>query len=500
MQVGTENTWRSAAAGDWHTIALKADGSLWAWGGNVDNQVRSSPVRVGTDTDWAQISSASGHNMAIKADGSLWGWGGNTYCQLGDGTTEHKSTPVRIGSDNDWLAVTTGHIHTIALKRDGTLWGWGYNQVGNLGPDASWQQCTPIQINPDNDWVSVAASHVYTTLAVKSNGTLWAWGWNYSGEFGDGTNIPSTLPVQIGSDTDWRYATAGYYSSMATKTDGSLWAWGWNGYGQYGDGSTTTSYVPVRTGGNDTWRSFSLGGYYSAGVKTDGTFWTWGSNFYGELGDGTNSMKTSPVRIDLIPNFRITVTKTGTGTGTVTSDLPAISCGADCDELIYNNTTVLTLTPVPDPGFVFAGWTGDADCSDNVVTVDADKTCNAVFNLPPYGFIGLLAPYAPPAEKSFKIGNSVHLKWEYADAGTVINSATTNPAVSIAPVSCSGGNEGAAMPLNEYGKVGYQYDTTANMWQFVWDTTNQAPGCYTIRITNTYTGQIDGPFPIQLAM
>ncbi|MBI5676375.1 MAG: PxKF domain-containing protein [Nitrospirae bacterium] len=286
---------------------------------------------------------------------------------------------------------------------------------------------------------------------------------------------------------------------MAIKTDGSLWAWGWNGYGQFGNGTTTSSYYPVRSGSDNDWSAVTLGGYYTAALKSDGTFWTWGSNFYGELGDGTNTVRLSPAQVNVIPNFRMTVSKSGTGTGTVTSDLAAISCGADCDEIFYNNTTVVTLTPVPDPGFVFAGWSGHPDCLDGSVTMDADKTCTATFNLLPYGFIGPLSPYASPDERSYKVKSAIPIKWQYADSsGNVINSSAMNPMISIAPSPCSGGDDGAAIMLDDAGQSGYQYDSITNTWQFNWKTTDMQSGCYNIRVTNSQTSQINGPFPIKL--
>lgn len=196
------------------------------------------------------------------------------------------------------------------------------------------------------------------------------------------------------------------------------------------------------------------------------------------------------------PQRTLTINKAGTGTGTVTA--PGINCGGDCSE-VYDSGTVVALTATPATGSTFAGWGGDPDCSDGSVIMNADKTCTATFNLRPYAFIGPLSPYAPPAERSYKVRSAIPIKWQYADAsGNVINSSAMNPMISIAPSPCSGGDEGAAIMLDDAGQSGYQYDSITDIWQFNWKTTDIQSGCYNIRVTNSQTSQINGPFPIKL--
>ncbi|MBI5307691.1 MAG: hypothetical protein HZB37_04995, partial [Planctomycetes bacterium] len=138
-----------------------------------------------------QISVGDHHTLAVKSDGTLWAWGYNGYGALGDGTTTQRNAPVQIGTDTMWVSVSGGRFYTLAVKSDGTLWAWG-NNIGNA----------PVQIGTDTKWVSVSAGANHK-LAVKSDGTLWAWGFNMYGQLGDGTNTDKYAPVQIGTDTKW---------------------------------------------------------------------------------------------------------------------------------------------------------------------------------------------------------------------------------------------------------------------------------------------------------
>jgi alpha-tubulin suppressor-like RCC1 family protein len=296
------------AAGNWDTIALKSDGTLWAWGANWGGGLgdgtttdKYSPTQEATHSaDWVSIAAGNGYTIAIKSDGTLWAWGWNPYGNLGDGTTDNKYSPVQIGSDK-WVSISGGDLHTKAIKSDGTLWAWGYNGHGELGNGAPVMQSnSPTQeATHSTDWVSVSAGG-YHTIALKSNGTLWAWGYNGLGSLGDGTTTDKNSPVQIGSDNKWISIAAGggWGHTIALKSDGTLWAWGANFDGQLGDGTTAQRNSPTQEATHSTdWISISAGNDHTIALKSDGTLWAWGDNGYGQLGDGTIIDKHSPVQI-----------------------------------------------------------------------------------------------------------------------------------------------------------------------------------------------------------
>jgi hypothetical protein len=234
--------------------------------------------------------------VAVRTDGTLWTWGRNQYGQLGDGTTTDRTSPIQIGSATTWQSVAAGDSHTVAVRTDGTLWAWGYNNNGQVG-EGTTTITSPLQIGSATTWGgSVAASG--HTVAVRTDGTLWAWGNNYHGQVGDGTNSSRRAgPVQIGTATSWRSVAAGMGHTLAVRTDGTLWAWGWYYRGALGDGSGKYQYSPVQIGTATTWSSVAARENHSVAIRTDGTLWAWGANESGQLGDGTTTDRTSPVQV-----------------------------------------------------------------------------------------------------------------------------------------------------------------------------------------------------------
>ncbi|MDR0334816.1 MAG: hypothetical protein LBH69_02890 [Methanomassiliicoccaceae archaeon] len=309
FQVGTASDWMTVAAGDGHTVAIKTDGTLWAWGHNLYGQIgdgttrsdRYTPVKIGTDTDWAMVSAGYGHTVAIKTDGTLWSWGFNQDGQLGNGTlsTDETIVPTKVGTDDDWVMVTAGRDHTLAIKEDGTLWAWGCNSSGELGDNDTREVRTPKKIGTD-EWKDVSGGFMHS-LGIKADGSLWAWGWNSSGQLGSDVFMMSKVPVRIGDANDWSSVSAGMMSSAAIKNDGSLWTWGENRNGQLGDGTDTNRIAPVRVGSGETWNAVSIGTDFTAAINDNGidndNMWTWGKN-NGRLGDGMAADRRLPANID----------------------------------------------------------------------------------------------------------------------------------------------------------------------------------------------------------
>ena len=295
-------TWKYPAVA---TTPVVVGGSLWSWGynygalGDGTTIDRSSPgTTAGGGTDWAQVSAGNYHTAAIKTDGTLWTWGYNGYGQVGDGTTTDRLSPgTTLGGGTNWKQVSAGKEHSIAaIKTDGTLWTWGYNGYGQLGDDTTIDRSSPgTTAGGGTTWSQAAASPNYIA-AVKTDGTLWAWGMNDNGQLGITDTIDRSSPVEVaGGGTTWSYVNCGWEHTVALKTDGTLWTWGSNLTGQLGDGTTTNRNSPVTTvGAGTTWSQVDGGKYHSVAIKTDGTLWAWGWNTNGELGGGATTARSSP--------------------------------------------------------------------------------------------------------------------------------------------------------------------------------------------------------------
>jgi alpha-tubulin suppressor-like RCC1 family protein len=241
-------------------VALKNDGTVWSWGSNGYGQLgdgtntdRATPVQVSGLTNVKEIDAGAYHTVALKNDGTVWSWGSNGYGQLGDGTTEDRKAPVQVmvspgvGLTNV-KAIAAGDCHTVALKNDGTVWAWGRNNCSQLGDGTTIQRTTPVQVMASPGVgltnVKVIAAAGYHTVTLKNDGTVWSWGYNYYGQLGDGTHTDRAVPVQVSGLTDVTAIAAGDCHTVALKNDGTVWAWGSNGNGQLGDGTTDDRNAP----------------------------------------------------------------------------------------------------------------------------------------------------------------------------------------------------------------------------------------------------------------
>lgn len=311
VQIGTATDWSFVCAGLYSSFALKTNNSLWVWGMNQHTQFGNNKNKnvfqpVSSPSNWrtasTPISSFGGHTLAIAANGTLWSWGQNNDGQLGIGTTyTHKVLPVQIGTANDWKQVTNGNFSSLAIRENGTLWAWGRNTWGVLGTGTgSSNILTPYQVGADTTWKQVSAGNEHV-IAIKENGTLWAWGRNNQGQLGIGSTVDQATPVQVGTDTTWIWVSAGLQFSTALKSDGTLWTWGINSNGQLGRGGTTN--IPGLVNSPTPWKTVAAGGYHVVGIKQDSSLWTWGRNDYGQMGNNTSTSSSTPFLISSTPEW-----------------------------------------------------------------------------------------------------------------------------------------------------------------------------------------------------
>ena len=391
--------WKQVSCATRNTAAIKTDGTLWTWGYNSSGRLgvndttdRYTPVTTFVGgTDWKQVEVGSNHTVAIKNDGTLWTWGANGSGRLGVNDTNTRCTPVTtFAGGTDWKQVSCSPADSAAIKTDGTLWTWGLNNHGQLGVNDTDTRCTPVTtFVGGTNWKQVSCGNLYTA-AIKTDGTLWTWGYNIRVQLGvNDTNTRCTPVTTFAGGTNWKQVSSSNGTIGAIKTDGTLWIWGFNDYGQLGNNqwnvlpitisgtmapadsvfyavdlngltsvnksdyfyisNTQPSFsdfdidslfgsfpsgvididtinntitfnsfyfgtgfdgdlqfiflsagaanrsTPVTTfAGGTNWKQVACSGYYTAAIKTDGTLWTWGRNDYGQLGTNDTNNRCTP--------------------------------------------------------------------------------------------------------------------------------------------------------------------------------------------------------------
>ncbi len=303
----------SASLGEGHGLAVTTSGQVYTWGDNYfgqlgDGTTASNPtatILTGL-TGIIQVAAGDVHSLALSSDGTVWAWGGNQSGQLGDGTTVNRSAPVHIAGLANIVQVVAGARHSAALDKNGTVWVWGSNEFGQLGGGAAIvNSSTPIALTGlgSTSSVSELVSGRQFLLALKTDGTVWAWGDNHAGQLGVGTTSSVTLPQLNPTLSGIKALAAGSDHAVALDGNGNVWVWGANDAGQLGNGTNTASAVPVSLAstGLTGVQAVAAGYDHVVVMKTDGTLWAWGLNTFGQLGSTQTTASSSNVPVTVSP-------------------------------------------------------------------------------------------------------------------------------------------------------------------------------------------------------
>lgn len=400
---------KEISAGIDHVMALKNDGTVWVWGSNLYGQygngtissvpagqnlsnwyISSLPTEVPGLNNVKTISANAYNCFVVKNDGTVWAWGDNRLGDLGDGSTTTHSSPVQVKGLANIVDVSGGTHHTLALDNNGNVWAWGYNEDGELGNNAGEQtdqfgynyNPEPVQVPIDN--VASISAGLYVSMALKKDGTLWAWGSNENGELGDGTSTSRSTPARISGLNNVIEMCGPDTTSMALTSDSIMWTWGANrGLASANTGDTSsyrnTFYTPTRVEVIDNVKKFAFKSQVVLALKNDGTLWAWGDNPYGGLGVGNYNNDSIWNEYDF---ERTTPTRVLTDSGSTAFPIQA--------------SPTITIGPAPASDNGTASLSSVTENPNNTTNVSINfgnsgqSLLDSLLNYKFFGFIGLI--------------------------------------------------------------------------------------------------------------
>jgi len=302
---GGLSDWSQVSAGNSHSLGIN-NGTNLSWGSNEYGQLgtgvfgggNSSPVSVlGGMTNWVQVSAGGYHSLGITSDSVAWAWGRNLEGQLATNLNQRSvASPISVVDGiTNWSQVSAGGLHSLGIA-GGVVWAWGFNGSGQLGDGTTVRRNSPVTVvGGITNWSQVSAGWTHN-LGI-ANGVAWAWGDSTFGALGDDTAVGRSSPVSVvGGITNWSQVSAGVNHSLGIA-NGVAWAWGFNNSGRLGDGTTVDRSSPVSViGGITNWSQVSAGGGHSLGIA-NGVAWAWGNGQFGQLGNNSSLEQYSPVSV-----------------------------------------------------------------------------------------------------------------------------------------------------------------------------------------------------------
>jgi RHS repeat-associated protein len=335
----SSSDYSAMTAGEGHTCAITLSGGVQCWGKNDRGQLgdgtttlRNNPIDAsGLSSGVVAIVAGNSHTCAITSAGGVKCWGYNNYGQLGDGTTTTRKTPVDVsGLTSGVVAITAGYSHSCAITSSGGVKCWGYNNYSQLGDGTTTTRKTPVDVSGLTSGVGAIAAGYSHTCALTSSGGVKCWGYNSSGQLGDGTTTTRPTPVDVSGLTNGivTIATGDHFTCALTSTGGAK-CWGMNSSGQLGDGTTTSRNTPVNVSGLTSGESsISAGSSHTCALTSSGVVKCWGRNASGQLGDGTLTSHNNPGDVSGLSMGAVSI-ETGKDYSCAISSIGDIRCWGD---------------------------------------------------------------------------------------------------------------------------------------------------------------------------
>ena len=343
--------------------AAAAASDLYIWGSNSNGQLGNgtttdspTPSAMTLPSGVSPVAAAAGSDftLIIGSDGNLYATGGNADGQLGNDTTTDSATPVKVDfpAGVTPTAVAAGQDHSLALGSDGNVYAWGYNGFGQLGDNSVTNSSVPIKVSlPAGVTATAVAAGSYTSEALGSNGQVYVWGDGNGGALGDGsmneTKVPVTASLPAGVTVS--AIADGAAHTLAIGSDGNLYAWGDGNMGQLGNGTIghTVTPVVVSLPAGVSATQIAAGAQHSLAIGSDGKLYVWGYNEYGQLGNGgANDLKT-PAAISLAAGVSATAIAGGEDHSLAIGSNGAVyAWGYNANGQLGNGGTTQTNTPV----------------------------------------------------------------------------------------------------------------------------------------------------------